>query len=196
MPPADPSTTPAPLPPAGPAWFGSVMGPGILSVLLHTVLNSPLAGADRAVFAAACFVIAWVLGVAIFVVAYRPHWLRQPLPLELSTTAWIPLGIVGQSTAAAIALTIGVPLVAWAVWCTIQGFRRGLPFGRTWWSMTFPVGTLALGSHVMGSHMMGLHAVAVAATLCLLGTWTIAATGTVRAVTGLSRESAPRSASA
>ena len=54
----------------------------------------------------ACFFLALVLGLVVFAVAYRHHWRVAPLPLAASTSAWIPLGVVGQSTAAAQAIAV------------------------------------------------------------------------------------------
>lgn len=47
------------------------------------------------------FVAALALGGGVIVVAYLHAWRRTPIPVALSPSTWIPLGIVGQSTAAA-----------------------------------------------------------------------------------------------
>ena len=174
----------------------------------------------------ASFALALGLGVTVFVLAYSQHWTRARLADSLAPTAWIPLGIVGQSTAAADSLAgrlsallseqasadltriaqgygltmlaLGVPLAGWAAWRTARAFAAHIGFTPAWWSLTFPVGTLSLGSHLLGARLDSpvIQAVPVATLVCLVGTWTIAATGTVQALARLSRGWAPRSANA
>lgn len=161
-----------------------------------------------------CFFLSLVLGLLVFAVAYNHHWRVKPLPIIASTTAWIPLGVVGQSTAAAqtiarrsetflrvpdvatvqqianvygfVMLTIGIPLVGWAVAMTVRGFRQHMPFVPGWWALTFPIGTLCLGSHLLatGSGLDGYQVASVGACLALVGTWTLCAVATIRAVAG------------
>src|SRR6478752_7840448 len=162
----------------------------------------------------ACFALSLTLGGVIFAVAYHHHWRVAGLAIAASTTAWIPLGVVGQSTAAAQAmatqagpllpastaatvqsvandygllmLSLGAPLAAWAVVMTVRGFRHRMPFVPGWWSLTFPIGTLALGSHLLGV-ATGMTVFLVAGIVCwltLCGTWTLCAVATVRALFG------------
>ena len=161
---------------------------------------------------AACFVLSLTLGAVIFTVAYHHHWRVAGLAVAASTTAWIPLGVVGQSTAAAQAMAgsagpllpatlaaalqdvandygvlmlgLGVPLAAWAVAMTVRGFRRRMPFVPGWWSLTFPIGTLALGAHLLGvgSGMTVFLAAGLACWSALCGTWVLCAVATARAV--------------
>lgn len=159
-----------------------------------------------------CFFLALVLGVVVFAIAYRHHWRSAGPPVAASPSAWIPLGIVGQSTAAAqaianqaarllrpdavpaahtaantygfVMLALGVPPALWAVAVTVRGFRRRMPFGPGWWAMTFPIGTLSLGCHLLGASS-GSEFFTAAGLVCLLvlvGTWTLAAGATLRAV--------------
>ena len=164
------------------------------------------------IVAVACFFLALVLGLVVFAVAYHHHWRVAPLPLAAATSAWIPLGVVGQSTAAAQALAVqaqrfvlpedsgtltqvangygvvmlscGIPLIVWATAMTVRGFRGGMPFSPGWWALTFPIGTVCLGLHGLeggtGVRAFGLASDAVC--LVLLGTWTLCAVATVRAV--------------
>lgn len=161
-----------------------------------------------------CFALSLTLGGVIFAIAYHHHWRVAGLPIAASTTAWIPLGVVGQSTAAAQAmavaaaallpapvagvlqsvandygvlmLSLGVPLAGWAVVMTIRGFRHRMPFVPGWWSLTFPIGTLALGSHLLGvgTGMTVFLVAGVACWLTLCGTWTLCAAASIRAVLG------------
>ena len=160
----------------------------------------------------ACFGVALVLGVLVFGIGYHHHWRVDPVALVASPSTWIPLGIVGQSTAAAqsiaaathglltpdtsrlvhdlavgygvVTLAAGAPLLGWAALVTVRGFRGRMPFTPGWWALTFPVGTLSLGSHLLGV-ATGRPSLVVlgAAFLTLLGlTWSLCAVASVRAV--------------
>lgn len=161
-----------------------------------------------------CFFVALTLGAIIFVVAYEHAWRRSPLPLAASASAWIPLGIVGQSTAAAqaiahqidavitpagqqwvqaaanlygqVILACGIPLIAYAAFCIIRGFAGRMPFSPSWWALTFPVGTLCLGSHLL-SHGTGwewMNWVSLGFLVLLTFHWVTASAGTVKALSG------------
>jgi C4-dicarboxylate transporter/malic acid transport protein len=98
----------------------------------------------------------------------------KTLPAVMVPTCWIVLGPLGQSITAAgnlarvaglglrapypagadvFALLYGLPTWGFAMlWLTIaaaltaRAVRRGMPFGPTWWSFTFPVGTCVTGT--------------------------------------------------
>jgi len=130
---------------------------------------------------------------------------------RLVPTLWIVLGPLGQSVTAsgllahaahgavsseyaraadAMALLYGVPTWGFAIsWLLIAGaitlrtIRRGLPFSLTWWSFTFPVGTVVTGTSVLATHThaafltdtsVGLYALLVLA-------WAVVITRTARA---------------
>ena len=205
---ADPSTPTT-------AWGLAVVPPMVSATAGAGIvgwLSDPQARVWVLLASAACFFVALVLGVIIFAIAYRHHWLVEPLPLAASITAWLPLGVVGQSTAAAqaiarqsasmlqgpiattvtqaghvygyVMLTIGVPLVAWALAMTMRGFTKRMPFSPGWWGMTFPVGTLVLGSTMLGrsSHHAIFTWAGAALYLFLLGTWSVCAISSLLAV--------------
>jgi tellurite resistance protein TehA-like permease len=189
-----------------PPMVSSTVGAGLVPHLAPTLQVTML------LVTAACFVLSLTLGAVIFAVAYHHHWRVAGLAVAASTTAWIPLGVVGQSTAAAQAMAgsagpllpagpagllqdlandygvlmlgLGVPLAAWAVAMTVRGFRRRMPFVPGWWSLTFPIGTLALGAHLLGvgSGMTGFLVAGTVLVLVLAGTWTLCAVASVRAV--------------
>ncbi|MGV9189017.1 TDT family transporter [Arcanobacterium canis] len=159
--------------------------------------------------ASACFFMSLFLGVSVFATAYHHHWRVEPLPLAASASAWIPLGIVGQSTAAAQAIAhqsqqmllpefagsaqavanaygwamfvIGIPLVAWALVMTVRGFLRRMTFAPGWWALTFPIGTLALGATLLaqGAGVEIMTWIGAAGTLVLVGTVSLCAVASV-----------------
>lgn len=161
---------------------------------------------------AACFFLSLFLGAMIFAVAYNHHWRISAVPLAATASVWIPLGVVGQSTAAAQAmgrqamqlatpevglavqhlanfygycmLTLGVPLIAWAAKMTVRGFANRMPFAPGWWALTFPIGTLSLGAHLLGE-LSGVGFLTIAGTLTcgvLLCTWLTCAIASARAI--------------
>lgn len=95
-------------------------------------------------------------------------------PPRVVPTLWIVLGVLGQSVTAAgllgahagellrapygegleaFGVVYGLPVwgfaMAWmaiAALLTVRAARRGLPFSLTWWSFTFPVGTVVTGT--------------------------------------------------
>jgi C4-dicarboxylate transporter/malic acid transport protein len=134
-------------------------------------------------------------------------------PAAMVPTLWIVLGPLGQSITAAgllgaaarlalpppygpafqaLGLVYGVPVWGFAVlWAalataiTIRTARAHLPFSLTWWSFTFPVGTLVTGTAGLALHTgagvfrwaaVGLYLVLVAAwavvsVRTVVGTW-------------------------
>ena len=163
-------------------WGLALVGP-MVSATTGAALVPHLAGPGRIWLLLAtvgCFFLSLVAGSIVFAVAYHHLWRVSPIALAASASAWIPLGMVGQSTAAAqsiatqaqaqslaapgtaqviqqaahaygfLMLGIGLPLVAWAVVVTVRGFRGRMPFSPGWWALTFPIGTLSLGACLLG----------------------------------------------
>ncbi len=128
-------------------------------------------------------------------------------------TLWIVLGPLGQSITAAAVLGQVAPSVVpqpyadraasfgvlyggvtcalavlWlllAATVTVRIARRHLPFSLTWWSFTFPVGTLVTGSSALAAHI-GLAAIGwLAAGLYafLLLAWVVVAARTLHGAT-------------
>lgn len=195
-------------------WGLAVVGP-MVSATTGAALVPHLAGPMRVwllLAAVACFFLSLFVGTIVFAVAYHHHWRVAPIPVAASASAWIPLGMVGQSTAAAqsialrarpmlavpaadavqqaanlygfVMLAIGVPLVIWATVVTVRGFRRRMPFSPGWWALTFPIGTLALGAWQLG-HGSGLPAVTtlgVLATGVLCGTVALCLVASARGI--------------
>jgi C4-dicarboxylate transporter/malic acid transport protein len=134
-------------------------------------------------------------------------------PARLIPTLWIVLGPLGQSVTAAgllgkaasgvmpapysdalhaMGVVYGVPVWGFAmIWLaiaaaiTLRTVRRGLPFSLTWWSFTFPVGTVVTGTSVLAAttHATFLRGMSVALYGLLVAAWLIAATRTAHGLT-------------
>jgi C4-dicarboxylate transporter/malic acid transport protein len=127
-------------------------------------------------------------------------------------TLWIVLGPLGQSITAshnlgeaapqllpapygtafhALGLVYGLPVWGFAMlWAalalavTVRTARTGLPFSLTWWSFTFPVGTVVTGTSGLAA-ATGLHLFVVLAVVfytALVAAWLVVAVRTARGV--------------
>ncbi|WP_228714079.1 TDT family transporter [Prauserella endophytica] len=120
-------------------------------------------------------------------------------PLGQSVTAANLLGTVAESAlpapygaaAAAFGLLYGVPTWGFAMmWLvlaaalTLRTIRAGLPFALTWWSFTFPLGTVVTGTSALAARVhSGLFSlVAVALYGLLVVAWATVAARTSRPV--------------
>ncbi len=133
-------------------------------------------------------------------------------PSQMVPTLWIVLGPLGQSITAAgllasraksviaapygvameaMGVLYGMPIWGFAVcWMaivatiTVRTARRHLPFSLTWWSFTFPVGTVVTGTSVLaaqtGSGPLGW--IAVGLYVFLVFAWATAFANTLRKV--------------
>jgi C4-dicarboxylate transporter/malic acid transport protein len=131
-------------------------------------------------------------------------------PARLVPTLWIVLGPLGQSVTAAgllgsaapsatsfpyastlhaTGVVYGAPVWGFAmIWLaiaaaiTLRTARERLPFSLTWWSFTFPVGTLVTGTSVLAvaTHAGFLRDASVALYALLIAAWLTAATRTTR----------------
>jgi tellurite resistance protein TehA-like permease len=125
-------------------------------------------------------------------------------------TMWIVLGWLGQSVTAAgllggvaasalpgsdasamaeFGLVYGAPVLGFALlWIviaaavTVHTARRGLPFALTWWSFTFPVGTVVTGTGALAHHTGSVVLVALSGVLYvgLVAAWVTVAVRTAR----------------
>jgi tellurite resistance protein TehA-like permease len=132
----------------------------------------------------------------------------KTLPAIMVPTSWIVLGPLGQSVTAAgnlareaglalprpypaganvFALLYGLPTWGFAMlWLaiatalTVRALRRGLPFGLTWWSFTFPVGTVVTGTISLAARTGSdlLHDASGVLFLLLAAAWLVVAART------------------
>jgi C4-dicarboxylate transporter/malic acid transport protein len=131
-------------------------------------------------------------------------------PAATVPTVWIVLGWLGQSVTAAnllggvagqalpepyagafvaFGLVYGVPAfgfallwIALALALTVHTARRHLPFALTWWSFTFPVGTVVTGTSALATHTgsVALAWLAVVFYAGLVAAWATVALRTAR----------------
>ena len=158
----------------------------------------------------AMFGISLFASVIIITLVWGRLVTYKTLPAVMVPTCWIVLGPLGQSITAAgnlakvaglamhgpyvagaavFAVLYGVPTwgfaMAWlaiAAAVTLRTARKGLPFGLTWWSFTFPVGTCVTGTIVLAArtHADVLRYGAAGLFLLLLAAWLIVAAQTAR----------------
>jgi C4-dicarboxylate transporter/malic acid transport protein len=130
-------------------------------------------------------------------------------PAAMVPTLWIVLGPLGQSITAASLLgaaarralpfpygaafqafgvVYGVPVWGFAVlWAalataiTVRAARAHLPFSLTWWSFTFPLGTLVTGTTGLALHTGSVvfHWAAAGLDLVLVAAWIVVSVRTV-----------------
>lgn len=168
------------------------------------------AGEARATALVACYTLfGMTLVVSLLVVAmlWQRLLLHGPGPAAAVPTLWIVLGPLGQTVTAAhhlgvvapgalpdaggafaaLGLVVGVPLwgftllwTAIATAVTVDVARRHLPFSLTWWSFTFPLGTVVTATSGLAD-ITGLRALTVVAVLlcaALVVAWLVVAVRT------------------
>ncbi|MEU8228660.1 TDT family transporter [Actinoplanes sp. NPDC048967] len=153
-----------------------------------------------------------VAAALVFVRLWRRLIAYGPGAARMVPTWWIVLGPVGQSVTAVhllgratdgvlsepyataaqgLVLLYGVPALGFALcWAalaaviTVRTARAGLPFSLTWWSFTFPVGTVVTGASGLATRVPSALPVALAVVLyaMLLAAWSVVAVRTLRAL--------------
>ncbi|MGV9826776.1 TDT family transporter [Gordonia sp. NPDC003429] len=196
------------------------------AAVLAGALDSADARRAMLLIGSAAFVLSLVLAAPILVVVLRALVTTGTGPAGLAPTWWIVLGPLGQSATAACllahlatevtgpsstativglahvyALTVWGAAVIWivvATTITVRSVRRGLPFGLTWWSFTFPLGTFVTGSAALAATTGGpaFAAAAAAGFTCLLLAWVMVAVRTVAGIVDGRLLTAPAPASA
>ena len=136
------------------------------------------------------FLMSLLTAVPTFIRVYWAAWDgKVDLSGALSATAWVPLGVIGQSTTAMqilypgkvsiyygyVALVLAIPLAIWAMATFYPNVVRWVDYSPAWWSCTFPPGTVSMGGHqvalVNGSHWLDV--VALSIPVLLLVHWSL-----------------------
>ncbi|MGC4935410.1 TDT family transporter [Gordonia sp. DT30] len=163
-----------------------------------------------------------ILALPVLVVVVRRLVMTGSGPDGIAPTWWIVLGPLGQSVTAAcllphsaaavldaptarvvrdVGLAYAIPVwVAAACWIvvaatiTVRSIARGLPFGLTWWSFTFPLGTFVTGSAALGTVLGGtvFTVVADAGFVVLVCAWTIVVARTAAGVVETASPAVPQ----
>ncbi len=157
----------------------------------------------------AMFGVSLVMAMIVIAILWARLALHDVGEARMTPTLWIVLGPLGQSVTAAgllakfapsavdassarilhaFALVYGVPIwgfaMAWmalSVAITVKTARGHLPFAPTWWSFTFPLGTVVTGTSqlVAVSDVQILRYVAVALYAGLVLAWVTVAARTL-----------------
>lgn len=159
------------------------------------------------------FLMSLCTAVPTFIRVYWAAWHDNvDLTGAKSATAWVPLGVVGQSTTALqilypgrysvfyglTALIIAIPLALWAMVKFYPNVARWVDYSPAWWACTFPPGTVSMGGHqvalVNGSEW--LDAVALSIPVLLIAHWTLCSSRFISWVIEGRKGAAPKHASA
>lgn len=139
------------------------------------------------------FIMSLATAVPTFIRVYWSAWHGNvDLSGSQSATAWVPLGVVGQSTTAIqilypgtfsvfygyVALTLAIPLAVYAMVVFYPNVVRWVDYSPAWWACTFPTGTVSMGGHqvalVNGSQW--LDHVALSVPALLVAHWVLCST--------------------
>jgi tellurite resistance protein TehA-like permease len=177
--------------------------PPMVSATTGALLVPRLAPDHRAWMIGVCtalFVAAAVASAPLLVVVVGRTLHGRLGPATTVPTLFIVLGPLGQSVTAAhalgeraggpwrtVGLVYGVPVLAVAlVWLvvvtavTARTVRAGLPFALTWWSFTFPLGTVVTGTSAVATATGSIVLAHVAGVLlvALVAAWVVVAART------------------
>lgn len=194
---------------AGGAWLMPVVPPMVSAATGPLLLPHLPAGAPRVTMLLVClalFVLALVPSVVVVGAVCRNLLRHGPGPAAALPTLFLVLGPLGQSVTAAHTIGDGAgragagdgPAVGLAyglpTWCLALAWlgvatallvraatRTGVPFSMTWWSFTFPVGTVVTGTSALAvaTGSAELAGVAVALYVVLVAAWLLVAGRTV-----------------
>ncbi|MFD4182347.1 TDT family transporter [Rhodococcus sp. NPDC058514] len=198
-----------------PAWLMPVVPPMVSAATGAALIPHLPVGQARLTMLLGCYVLfAMALTAAVVtMVVVIGHLARTGLPaVQAIPTVWIPLGVIGQSIAAANLLgrasdsavgpaaaaglrafgvvygigVAGIGLLAFGFACllTVRAAGRGLRFSMSWWSFTFPLGACAVGAGTLGiaTDSLAVQWLSVALFALLIGIWVVVAAHTARGV--------------
>lgn len=172
-------------------WGLPLVGPMISASVSGWLANDygPLYHVMGTVF----FFMSLVTAVPTFARVYWAAWHgKVDFTGAKSATAWVPLGVAGQSTTAmqilfpgpfsiyygVTALIIAIPLSIYAMFTFYPNVARWVPYSPAWWSCTFPPGTVSMGGHqlalVNGSEL--IDAIALTIPVLLTAHWALCST--------------------
>lgn len=138
------------------------------------------------------FFMSLLTAVPVFIRVYWAAWHgRVDVSGANSATAWVPLGVVGQSTTAMqvlypgtwsvyygyVALIIAIPLALWAMATFYPNVARWVDYSPAWWACTFPPGTVSMGGHQVAlvNGARWLDAIALSIPVLLIAHWGLCA---------------------
>ena len=136
------------------------------------------------------FLMSLLSAVPTFIRVYWAAWHGNvDLTGAKSATAWVPLGVIGQSTTAfqvlypgaysvhygLAALVIAIPAAIWAMFKFYPNVVKWVDYSPAWWACTFPPGTVSMGGHqvalVNGSEWLDV--VALSIPVLLVAHWAL-----------------------
>ncbi|WP_211233047.1 TDT family transporter [Solirubrobacter soli] len=186
------------------AWLMPVVAPMVSAATGAALIDRLPPGEARLDLLLACgamFGLSLLAAFVVIAVLWNKLLHHGVGPAALVPTLWIVLGPLGQSITAANLLAdvaglpsfagvlYGMPVLGFALlWMAIAAAitirTPGLRFSLTWWSFTFPVGTVVTGTSELARHSgsIALGWLAVALYVFLVGAWLTAATNTARMV--------------
>ena len=186
-----------PLESVGPWWLMPVVPPTVSATTGALLAPHLPAGGVRTAYLALCYALlvlslvgtARVLALLVRRVrahgwgpaASVPTWFIVLGPLGQSVTAVHHLGVVSPAVPDLLVPLYGVPVLTaslvWLVVAAVLVVRARPGFSLTWWSFTFPVGTVTTAAVALAPTAVGLTLVG----LLTVG-WLAAATGTARGI--------------
>lgn len=140
-------------------------GLALVAPMVAATNAAQLEGGAYRFAALASFVLTLATAIPVFGYCYNELFHgRMDIPDELGGTTWIPLGVAGQSVAAAqllfdgtvsrlyslIMVVMGLGPVLFAAQRFARSVLRWADYGPGWWGATFPIGALSLGALLLG----------------------------------------------
>lgn len=169
------------------AWGLPLVGPIMAANTAATMYRHGLGEAYWFV-GVGCLVASLCAAYPLFGYVYVQVWRRRvDLGGSNAATAWIPLGVVGQTVSAvdllfgkdaelvvgSVLLVLAVPLIVFAMWHFYPAVARWVEYSPAWWASTFPTGTISVGGHHLAQvwNLQWLTWVAAALPALLVAHW-------------------------